>query len=195
MTHACDDDDDDDNDDDVCVYIGDVYAVGVVMAQGSSSIYARSTAFIIDNYQTWNGPTHFPMVTGNDTAPGRWGDYFDVQRNWVDQRTFIGTGMTQVGGSSNASNVPQYAWFGREDYQPNWVSLAISAIADEGGALNGIPITIQETDHVSLAQPDVALRRSYFDTRRFGKGNQGHDYPDQLSETEKTAVLEYLKTL
>jgi len=48
------------------------------------------------------------------------------------------------------------------------------------------------------AVPDTvtsAERRTYFDTRNFGKSAQGHDYPNALSEAEKVAVLEYLKTL
>jgi mono/diheme cytochrome c family protein len=42
---------------------------------------------------------------------------------------------------------------------------------------------------------DQRQARLYFDTRRFGKSAQGHLFPDQLSEDEKAAVLEYLKTL
>jgi mono/diheme cytochrome c family protein/cytochrome c553 len=38
-------------------------------------------------------------------------------------------------------------------------------------------------------------QRRYFDTSKFGKSAQGHGFPDDLSETEKRAVLEYLKTL
>ncbi|MBW8884631.1 MAG: cytochrome c, partial [Planctomycetia bacterium] len=38
-------------------------------------------------------------------------------------------------------------------------------------------------------------RRQYFDTRAFGKSAAGHTFPDALSEDEKRAVLEYLKTL
>jgi len=38
-------------------------------------------------------------------------------------------------------------------------------------------------------------KREYFDTRSFGKSAGGHDFPDALSEEEKRAVLEYLKTL
>ncbi|MCH5377963.1 MAG: c-type cytochrome, partial [Planctomycetes bacterium] len=38
-------------------------------------------------------------------------------------------------------------------------------------------------------------RREYFDTRMFGKSATGHRFPDILSEAEKHAVLEYLKTL
>ncbi len=54
---------------------------------------------------------------------------------------------------------------------------------------------IEVVDRVPLGEPDVAVRRSYFDTRRFGKSNAGHAYPDRLSEDQKWAVLEYLKTL
>jgi mono/diheme cytochrome c family protein len=38
-------------------------------------------------------------------------------------------------------------------------------------------------------------KRDYFDTRSFGKSSAGHDFPDALTEDEKRAVLEYLKTL
>jgi mono/diheme cytochrome c family protein len=38
-------------------------------------------------------------------------------------------------------------------------------------------------------------KRQYFDTRAFGKSAGGHDFPDALTENEKRAVLEYLKTL
>jgi mono/diheme cytochrome c family protein/cytochrome c553 len=38
-------------------------------------------------------------------------------------------------------------------------------------------------------------RRRYFDTRQTGKSAQGHLFPDDLDEAEKSAVLEYLKTL
>lgn len=44
-------------------------------------------------------------------------------------------------------------------------------------------------------ETDPVARRSYFDTRRFGKSNRGHDFPDVLSRDQKLAVLEYLKTL
>ncbi|MEM6778805.1 MAG: hypothetical protein AAF670_14215 [Planctomycetota bacterium] len=58
-----------------------------------------------------------------------------------------------------------------------------------------IGLTVQSVDKVPLMNPDVAVRRGHFDTRRFGKSNAGHDYPDDLTEPEKEAVLEYLKTL
>lgn len=38
-------------------------------------------------------------------------------------------------------------------------------------------------------------KRKYFDTRLFAKSAQGHTFPEALSEDEKAAVIEYLKTL
>ena len=40
-----------------------------------------------------------------------------------------------------------------------------------------------------------AERRVYRDSSRVGMSNAGHDYPEALSEPQKRAVLEYLKTL
>ena len=58
-----------------------------------------------------------------------------------------------------------------------------------------VGLKFEVVDKVPLAEQDVAKRRSYFDTKRFAKDNVGHDYPDVLSDEEKWAVLEYLKTL
>ena len=45
-------------------------------------------------------------------------------------------------------------------------------------------------DHLSTMQ-----KRIYFDTRKFGKKATGHPYPSDLDQSQKQAVLEYLKTL
>ncbi len=43
--------------------------------------------------------------------------------------------------------------------------------------------------------PSSAERRWYFDTQVTGKSAEGHDFPALLSEPDRRAVLEYLKTL
>ncbi|WP_164103472.1 c-type cytochrome [Candidatus Laterigemmans baculatus] len=58
-----------------------------------------------------------------------------------------------------------------------------------------IGFQIEEVDRVPLDEPDIAVRRQYFDTRQLGKSAAGHDFPSALSEAERRAVLEYLKTL
>ncbi|MBI1324722.1 c-type cytochrome [bacterium] len=42
---------------------------------------------------------------------------------------------------------------------------------------------------------DPFLSRSLFDSSRYGLGNKGHTFGDKLSESERMAVIEYLKTL
>ncbi len=60
---------------------------------------------------------------------------------------------------------------------------------------NRIGLMIQELDRVPKHVRKMADKRHYFDTRKFGKSADGHDYPNELNEAEKDAVLEYLKTL
>ena len=66
----------------------------------------------------------------------------------------------------------------RDGYDRNRVGLEVETFAKIPGTLK------------SLAQ-----LREYFDTSGFGKSAAGHTFPDVLNEDEKSAVLEYLKTL
>jgi len=54
---------------------------------------------------------------------------------------------------------------------------------------------VEELDRVPADVASVQERREFFDTAQFGKSSAGHLFPDVLSEEEKQAVLEYLKTL
>lgn len=56
-------------------------------------------------------------------------------------------------------------------------------------------LVIDELRQVPAGVRDLRERREYFDTRQFGKSAGGHLFPDQLTDDEKQAVLEYLKTL
>ncbi|MEL6105674.1 MAG: hypothetical protein AAFU85_06550 [Planctomycetota bacterium] len=58
-----------------------------------------------------------------------------------------------------------------------------------------VGLIVEEVDQVPSDGGDSVFRRSFFDTQKFGKGRGGHDYPESLTEAEKVAVLEYLKTL
>jgi hypothetical protein len=51
--------------------------------------------------------------------------------------------------------------------------------------LEELPAGVQRADE----------RREYFDTRKKGKSAEGHLFVNELTEDEKRAVLEYLKTL
>jgi len=56
----------------------------------------------------------------------------------------------------------------------------------------GLEVTVVETVPQTESGAD---RRRYFDTSILGKSAAGHRFPDALTEPEKQAVLEYLKTL
>lgn len=43
--------------------------------------------------------------------------------------------------------------------------------------------------------PDAMDKRFVYDTRKLGNSNEGHDFTDVLTEQERKAVIEYLKTL
>lgn len=58
-----------------------------------------------------------------------------------------------------------------------------------------VGLEIEERGELPAGRLLPADRRTFFDTRKPGKSGAGHDFPDALTEDEKTAVLEYLKTL
>ena len=58
-----------------------------------------------------------------------------------------------------------------------------------------VGLQIESVREVPVDLRDPASKRSYFDTTVRGKSNEGHDYPEVLDQAEKSAVLEYLKTL
>jgi hypothetical protein len=50
-------------------------------------------------------------------------------------------------------------------------------------------------DHGQAAEPNATARTKIYDTTLVGYGNAGHTFGDDLDAGERTAVLEYLKTL
>ncbi len=68
---------------------------------------------------------------------------------------------------------------------------------DDGEDYDRMRVGLPHTSYTQLPRTvrRADERRQYFDTRRFGKSNAGHDYPSDLTERERRAVLEYLKTL
>ena len=76
-----------------------------------------------------------------------------------------------------------------EDRPRVWRPTSLEMDAEKVGlqfeAVEKIPFGIQ----------DIAIKRAYFDTARFGKSNAGHNFGNVLSDQEKQAVIEYLKTL
>lgn len=68
-------------------------------------------------------------------------------------------------------------------------------ISEDGYDRNRGGFEIEESKRVPARVKDIREQREYFDTRQRSKSAAGHTYPDALTEVEKQAVLEYLKTL
>jgi mono/diheme cytochrome c family protein len=66
---------------------------------------------------------------------------------------------------------------------------------EDGYDQKRVGIEVEELTEVPSSAKRASQRREYFDTRLFGKTSGGHTFPDALSEEEKAAVIEYLKTL
>jgi hypothetical protein len=58
-----------------------------------------------------------------------------------------------------------------------------------------VGLEVTEFDKLPETAKDAETKRRYYDTKPTGKSAAGHDFPNQLDEAEKKAVLEYLKTL
>lgn len=131
---------------------------GVVMSGGSASTNVTTYAFLVDNYYSFfAGATIFALATGTNGAPSnRWGDYHSVVANPVDPRTFLGTGLSQSGGTGTSNTVHRTAWFGRDDYTPAWVTLNIASTG-----VNGVAITVDETDRNGFKNGNTPFSRSY----------------------------------
>lgn len=68
-------------------------------------------------------------------------------------------------------------------------------IDPDGYDSDRVGVVVKALDRVPNTLQDRAIRRQVFDTSVFGKGASGHLYPAELSEPERRAVLEFLKTL
>lgn len=66
---------------------------------------------------------------------------------------------------------------------------------EDGYDTNRVGLEIQEFEKVPSTSKIPSRRRRFFDTSLFGKSAAGHRFPDSLTEDQKSAVLEYLKTL
>ncbi len=61
--------------------------------------------------------------------------------------------------------------------------------------LAGIGWNVTVYDHGKAAEPDPTTQKKIYDTDTFGYTNTGHTFGDLLSDGDRGALLEYLKTL
>jgi mono/diheme cytochrome c family protein len=58
-----------------------------------------------------------------------------------------------------------------------------------------VGLDVETWDQLPTTVKSADERREYFDTRQYGKSSTGHDFPARLTERQRRALLEYLKTL
>ena len=66
---------------------------------------------------------------------------------------------------------------------------------EDGYDRDRVGLEVRELSSLPAETSEASEKLRYFDTRLYGKSAAGHTFPDELSEDEKRAVLEYLKTL
>lgn len=66
---------------------------------------------------------------------------------------------------------------------------------EDGYDRQRVGLEVEEMAAIPSSVKAAAHRRRYFDTTISGKSSAGHLYPNRLSDDEKAAVLEYLKSL
>jgi len=66
---------------------------------------------------------------------------------------------------------------------------------EDGYDIKRVGLEVAEFEALPKSVKTGVERRQYFNTRLFSKSAKGHLFPNELTEDEKVAVLEYLKTL
>ena len=117
----------------------------------------------------------------------------DAQETLIDPDGYVAPPLDGVWASApylHNGSVPTLWHLLHPDQRPQvWRPISTQLDTEKVG------LTIEEVPELPDGETDSVIRRSYFDTHRFGKSNVGHNFPNRMSEAEKAAVLEYLKTL
>lgn len=100
---------------------------------------------------------------------------------WATAPFFHNGSVPSLEGVLDSSKRPKYWWKEGTEGAQDYDSVQI--------AVRHRPLTYGQ------AQGSPLMRRYIYDTTVQGYGNQGHDFGDHLSDDERRAVIEYLKTL
>ena len=95
--------------------------LGGTIAFGGGTFYPGAAAWIADANNGWTfAPLENLVFASGNSGPAvnRWGDYLTTRRHFSYNRTWAGTGWSNVGGPNNGNAVPRYVWFGRESNGP-----------------------------------------------------------------------------
>ena len=97
---------------------------------------------------------------------------------WASAPYFHNGSVPTIEGVLNSKNRPDIWRANHDGYDFDQVGLEVESYA-------ALPVSIERSDQ----------RRKYFDASVRGKGNGGHTFGDKLNSKQRSAVIEYLKTL
>lgn len=142
------------------------------------------------------------------TDPARWNSLTPQHRQWVKDGWLsrFGEDPVEVNPSGYVAPPLDGIWasapyFHNGSVPTLWHVLhsearpAVWKRTEDGYDQEKVGLEVESFDKVPAHVKVAAHRRRYFDTRLNGKRASGHTFPNVLDETEKRALLEYLKTL
>ena len=146
---------------------------------GTDPLLARHAAQESDDYIRWYNQSFFGELAEATPALGYIAPPLDGV--WATAPYLHNGSVPSIKALLDSATRPTY-WKRRNwdstDYDPETLGWPVEVL--EGG---------------KDAQRDAELRKLVYDTTLPGYGNQGHTFGDHLSDQDRRAVLEYLKTL
>ncbi|MDB4956850.1 MAG: uncharacterized protein JWO36_4419 [Myxococcales bacterium] len=157
------------------VYPNEVVPVGDVMTDSTLALGASQFA---DAYVQWFKASFWGQMSRLEPQPGYIAPPLDGI--WATAPYFHNGSVPTLAAVLDSTRRPTY-----------WTRTFDSGDYDQAG----VGWNITAVDHGQAQEPTHAAKIKIYDTTLYGYGNGGHLYGDGLTADERTAVLEYLKTL
>ncbi len=122
-----------------------------------------------------------------------WFAHYGKQETWDDPKGYMAPPLDGVWASApyfhNGSVPTLWHVLNPEDRPVVWHRTSDQLDEQKVG------LTVESLTESPRRLRDLAVKRTYFDTRVFGKSSAGHEFPLELTVEQRISVLEYLKTL
>jgi hypothetical protein len=161
---------------------GDVYYPNLVVSTeevGTDGILALGASQFADRFVDWFNGSFFGELAYLAPAPGYTAPPLD--------------GIWATAPFLHNGSVPTIATLLESDTRPMYWTRNFNSDSDFDEDELGWNFTALDEGHDTVSDP--GQRVLIYDTTKLGYGNEGHTFGDELTDAERTAVIEYLKTL
>ncbi len=145
---------------------------------GTDGLLAQGTAQFAGPFVDWFNGSFYGQIARLEPAPGYIAPPLDGI--WATAPYLHNGSVPTLSALLNSGTRPQF-WtrtFDSTDYDTQAVGFHYAAL-----------------DHGQAAETDPSVRKTIYDTTLPGYANTGHPFGDGLSDGDRAAVIEYLKTL